>query len=315
MLMVMIGTTSRMLEVMGIRTGVQEEEESSSEEEERAWVRSGRLGPVGARWNDSPASNRRRWSRSTPHPRPTHPPQTIIGSHGRSSSINTAPSVTNVFDISSDSEGNEVLPMSRSQVRTTEASYNHHHQTSTAQTQASQSFPPTTTSNLSNGQRQGSLVASSSRGSLRQAGEAWFHAIDERYLLPLFSNAVASRTFHAKRANRRATIPQQHPFEGEDVESDGFDGFTDSPRLRDASLAREGRTDSERERDNERESLLDGVGGAVKRKNQEVLRSIGSFWRGPGRREGDEGGNASSSRGSPARGSPARGVEGLPPPV
>jgi sodium/hydrogen exchanger-like protein 6/7 len=44
------GTTSRMLEVMGIRTGVEEGEESSSEEEERVWLRSGRLGPPGARW-------------------------------------------------------------------------------------------------------------------------------------------------------------------------------------------------------------------------------------------------------------------------
>jgi solute carrier family 9 (sodium/hydrogen exchanger), member 6/7 len=44
------GTTSRMLEVMGIRTGVEEGEESSSEEEERVWLRSGRLGPPGGRW-------------------------------------------------------------------------------------------------------------------------------------------------------------------------------------------------------------------------------------------------------------------------
>ncbi|KIY44879.1 sodium/hydrogen exchanger, partial [Fistulina hepatica ATCC 64428] len=30
----------------------------------------------------------------------------------------------------------------------------------------------------------------------------WFQAIDQRYLLPLFSNATASRTFHARRARR-----------------------------------------------------------------------------------------------------------------
>lgn len=44
------GTTARMLEVMNIRTGVEEGEESSSDEEERAWIRSGRMGPVGGRW-------------------------------------------------------------------------------------------------------------------------------------------------------------------------------------------------------------------------------------------------------------------------
>lgn len=48
------GTTARMLEVMGIRTGVVDEDgagsSSEEEEEERAWRRSGRLGPVGGRW-------------------------------------------------------------------------------------------------------------------------------------------------------------------------------------------------------------------------------------------------------------------------
>jgi len=32
----------------------------------------------------------------------------------------------------------------------------------------------------------------------------WFQTIDERYLLPIFSNATASRTFHARRARRSA---------------------------------------------------------------------------------------------------------------
>ena len=30
----------------------------------------------------------------------------------------------------------------------------------------------------------------------------WFQALDERYLLPIFSNATASRTFHARRQRR-----------------------------------------------------------------------------------------------------------------
>ena len=46
-------------------------------------------------------------------------------------------------------------------------------------------------------------------GGLRHKSEAWFHAIDERYLMPLFSNAVASRTFHARRANRRAGLARE----------------------------------------------------------------------------------------------------------
>jgi sodium/hydrogen exchanger-like protein 6/7 len=32
----------------------------------------------------------------------------------------------------------------------------------------------------------------------------WFTALDERYLLPLFSNSVTARRHHAKKARRRA---------------------------------------------------------------------------------------------------------------
>lgn len=45
-------------------------------------------------------------------------------------------------------------------------------------------------------------------GIAAQVGEGkWFQAIDERYLLPLFSNATASRTFHARRARRNVSGP------------------------------------------------------------------------------------------------------------
>lgn len=38
------------------------------------------------------------------------------------------------------------------------------------------------------------------------AGEWTFTALDERYLLPLFSNSVASRSFNARKAGRRAAL-------------------------------------------------------------------------------------------------------------
>ncbi|KAJ7827902.1 Sodium/hydrogen exchanger family-domain-containing protein [Mycena olivaceomarginata] len=43
------------------------------------------------------------------------------------------------------------------------------------------------------------------RGAAVGEDGKWFQALDERYLLPLFSNATASRTFHARRAQRRST--------------------------------------------------------------------------------------------------------------
>lgn len=272
-----------MLEVMGIRTGVQEEDESSSEEEERAWIRSGRMGPVGGRWSQSPITqfrHARRWSRSTPFP-PSNihePPQTIVASHGRSSSINAS----SVFDAgSSDSEGNEVLPMSRSA-----GYYNHHHQNANQDVSASQSFPPDSRRSGSAGNGRG-ILPSSSTTSLRQAGEAWFHAIDERYLLPLFSNAVASRTHNAKKASRRATVPQAPQAGGtspyEESEFESIPGSPVEPNVnRTLAPGGSGRGGAE----SPVGSLFDeGVRGAVKRKNQEVFKSIGSFWRGPGRNE------------------------------
>lgn len=55
-------------------------------------------------------------------------------------------------------------------------------------------------------------MATTGAGANQSTGEAaqpivgedgkWFQALDERYLLPLFSNATASRTFHARRARR-----------------------------------------------------------------------------------------------------------------
>lgn len=52
------------------------------------------------------------------------------------------------------------------------------------------------------------LERSTSRASLTSlAGADWsFKAVDERYLLPLFSNSVASRSFNARKASRRAAL-------------------------------------------------------------------------------------------------------------
>jgi hypothetical protein len=128
-------------------------------------------------------------------------------------------------------------------------------------------------------------MPSASTTSLRQAGEAWFHAVDERYLLPLFSNAVASRTFHARRARatrRTAVVPEgtildgvspnhQQGFSVNPGEEEEFDSWPDSP-VDSGSGSPSGAPGDE--------GIGAGVRGAVKRKNQEVLRSMGSFWRG-----------------------------------
>lgn len=155
------GTTARMLEVLGVRTGVEDDElsDSDADEAERAFfgrpITSNRL-----------SLNRREWGTQTtrfaeytdePHvgfPR-SAPPVAPLFNPGPPSSTG------------SDSDVAEVLPM-------VEPS---HHLTH------------------SNGPSEDSPQAGQGAQDRK-----WFQAIDERYLLPLFSNATASRTFHARQA-------------------------------------------------------------------------------------------------------------------
>lgn len=191
-----------------------------------------------------------------------------------------------MFDAgSSDSDGNEVLPMSRNPPQ-----YNHHYQASRDLDNIHSNSVGTNGPGTTGPMGALTLMPSASTTSLRQAGEAWFHAIDERYLLPLFSNAVASRTFHARRARanratRRAVVPEGTVLDGlsprhqqqfqHHTEEDEYESWPGTPESGAASpVPGEG---------------ADGVGaavrGAVNRKNQEVFRSIGSFWRGTSARQ------------------------------
>ncbi|EKM52396.1 uncharacterized protein PHACADRAFT_260743 [Phanerochaete carnosa HHB-10118-sp] len=77
----------------------------------------------------------------------------------------------------------------------------------------------------------GGKHASTSRAATTAAGTSedgkWFQALDERYLLPLFSNATASRTFHARKARRASGMnsPGGHfAAVSESDEEDGDDG-------------------------------------------------------------------------------------------
>lgn len=57
----------------------------------------------------------------------------------------------------------------------------------------------------------------------------WFTALDERYLLPLFSNSVASRRHHARRQSRMASSSKGGDG-GDRREGDGDEGSSDEDR-------------------------------------------------------------------------------------
>jgi len=180
------GTTARMLEVLGIRTGVEDEATSSSEDEDGPANR----GPWNARRNSGGRWGRYMDDESGPGSRnPTSYRAYVrgagrIGTHYAPNSYNhpaqaaTSPLNNNtIFSAASsesfDSDNGEVLPMANT--------------SGTGGVNATQG-----------------RVDLSTTGAAPVAGDdgKWFQTLDQRYLLPLFSNATASRTFHARRARR-----------------------------------------------------------------------------------------------------------------
>jgi sodium/hydrogen exchanger-like protein 6/7 len=182
------GTTARMLEVLGIRTGVEDDAESSEDEDSPA--------NRGA-WNANRNSGGR-WGRymdDESGPGFTNPTSYRayvrgagrIGTHYGPNNYNhqaqapASPLNNNtIFSAASsdsiESDNGEVLPMA-----------------TTSGTGGDTATPPRTDV--------------SALGGTAVVGDdgKWFQTLDERYLLPIFSNATASRTFHARRARRTAS--------------------------------------------------------------------------------------------------------------
>ncbi|GJE88999.1 sodium/hydrogen exchanger [Phanerochaete sordida] len=182
------GTTAYMLEVLGIRTGVEDDAASSSDEEDlprTGWFGYGRRGA--GRWGgytddddgymaaQQAAAVRNRANVGI------HYGNQIPRSYNHQALADNSPVATNaIFSAaSSDYDSDvEVLPLA---------------------TAAAGDVPSP-----------GGKHASSSRATPPVAGPSddgkWFQELDERYLLPLFSNATASRTFHARKARRASGL-------------------------------------------------------------------------------------------------------------
>ena len=217
------GTTARMLEILGIRTGVEDEAASSSDEDGGPAGRVTRRSSGGG-WNRHAgdaavpyfSASQQGYGRAAAGRIGTHYSPRVYNHHAQASQ--SSPIIgTNVFSMaSSDSfdSDTEVLPMAATSVDPegrAEAGRGGHH-----------------------GEEQGGAAAVGEDGK-------WFQTLDERYLLPLFSNATASRTFHARRARRNASLaniqspgPNGTPHESEEeLDSPAVDltahGSTGSP--------------------------------------------------------------------------------------
>ncbi|KAI0651161.1 sodium/hydrogen exchanger [Trametes meyenii] len=193
------GTTARMLEVLGIRTGVEDDEASSSDEEEdlrsQYFRRSGRW----SRYADEDSvfgAQQTRGSRRTSvvYDEPLNYNHQAQNTLGNNTIFSAASSPTDEYE----SDGGEVLPLASA--------------TSGA-----------------NGRRK------SRDGAVPAVGEdgKWFQTLDERFLLPLFSNATASRSFHARKARRSSGVSPNLSGSGSRVGTPGAtdDEFDDGPEV------------------------------------------------------------------------------------
>lgn len=171
------GTTARMLEVLGIRTGVEDEAASSDDEDENPigrelWGGGRRRGRWSSFAEEEPSyvnnhnNNRGGFARGAAAIGSHYATRPHYNHHGHISPA----AILSASSSDSDSDG-EVLPLAPTHTEPTPGAVE-------AQPDA--------------------------EGAVERDGK-WFQALDERYLLPLFSNATASRTFHARRA-RRSTL-------------------------------------------------------------------------------------------------------------
>ncbi|KAI0696095.1 Sodium/hydrogen exchanger family-domain-containing protein [Cytidiella melzeri] len=191
------GTTAYMLEVLGIRTGVEDDGASSSEEEvsRSGWIggygrRRGRMGGYSEEEEEeeegymasqqaaAAAAARGRVGMHYGQVVPSYNHQAQTPHHAGSLLNNTIFSAASSDSYDSDVE---VLPLAPTAGESSAAK------------------------SSGGGGGSGGPRTPGSAGLLLPEDGKWFQALDERYLLPLFSNATASRTFHARRASRRTT--------------------------------------------------------------------------------------------------------------
>ena len=218
------GTTARMLEVLGIRTGI-EDDAASSDEDEPLPIRRGGGSVRWQRLPDDPhqlnmyrtqsprsynhhVQNSRSRSGSPPHRLASagHGSSSSIANlgrgHGRQfSPVRSGSMFSAASSDSYDSDSGEVLPL----VSTAGASAGAAAGAGPTDAPSSSPLSPLAAERIEDGK--------------------WFQAIDERYLLPLFSNATASRSFYARRMRRASGVggegsggASEH---GEEAEVDG----------------------------------------------------------------------------------------------
>ncbi|KAJ7161034.1 sodium/hydrogen exchanger [Mycena filopes] len=189
------GTTARMLEVLGIRTGVEDEAASSSDEEDTP----GRGGNVYSNGRRNAGANSGRWGRYAddgPNYVQSGPRDFARGGGAGAARIGTHYNYNHQAQVAavSNPPGPPFSPVGQVFSSASSESYD----------SDGEVLPLATTGQQDTSHPPRADAASPAGAGVGEDGK-WFQALDERYLLPLFSNATASRTFHARRARRGAS--------------------------------------------------------------------------------------------------------------
>lgn len=234
------GTTARMLEVLGIRTGVEDDAASSSDEDEPLPIRRGAGGTRWQRLADDPhhldldqgyaRAAARTGTYRVQSPRSyNHHVQSQSRSHSGSPQDDRQPhhlasagnGSSGLIGNLSRGHGRPFSPVRAGSLFSAASSDDY-------DSDSGEVLPLASTAGASAGA--GPTDAPSSAPLSPSAAEdgKWFQAIDERYLLPLFSNATASRSFYARRTRRASGVGEGNGGgsgaevePGEEAEADG----------------------------------------------------------------------------------------------
>ncbi|KAL1413184.1 monovalent cation:H+ antiporter, CPA1 (nhx1) [Vanrija albida] len=205
------GTTARMLEVLGIRVGVEDDDDSSDEEGEGWASHHGnialQLGPGSRRYAGQ--NGQGMYSEdddvgfTSPLDSPFQRGVNLSGSR-RSTSRPRLPRGASAAGFSTNSEESDEEPL-----------------------------PAANYGDPADVDAEAGTAGPSRKGMIFRDGQ-WFTALDERYLLPLFSNSVTARRHHAKKAQKASTTalneydtsaardasPDPNPGSAQDTESE-----------------------------------------------------------------------------------------------
>ncbi len=196
------GTTARMLEVLGIRVGV--EDDDDSDDEDGAWA----AHPGGLALTMGPGSRRYAGQNGRGGYGDDYEDNGFLSPvespYGHSGAHLPPQNQRSMYHSEGARRGASNPPRSGAFRSTSRSGFS-------TQSDSEEEVEP-----LPSAEHGGSADASAGGEPLSQPNMVfrdgqWFTALDERYLLPLFSNSVASRRHQAKKLNRKASVYNGEP--------------------------------------------------------------------------------------------------------